>query len=228
MLRRPVCPHKPVSEIFPYLPMSEFLKRAVIDRDSPHSPAMGERRCKQLAKASRNLTAKQLIAINAILTGASDTDAAKAAGVHRMTISDWRNNNPVFIQELNRLHNEARRKAVEPYHKRLDELIDISILTLSNAIKRGDSVSARWLLDKVNLFPSAISEKFTEAVELPEAKPTDIDDIIDDIAERAIMEVWKEDGKSDFDVTLDSETFNKLKREVATSIKEQYQNEEEE
>lgn len=181
----------------------------------------------EAAKPVKTLTSKQVLAINAILTGATDSEAASAAGVHRMTISEWKSNNPLFISELNRLQNEAREKAIEPYQKRLDELIDISLSTLSNSIKRGDSVSARWLLDKVNIFPSTISDKFADVVELPKPKPTDIDEIIDGIAEKAIMEVWKEDGKSDFDIKLDTDAFLKLKREVAESIKQQYQNQKE-
>ncbi len=179
-----------------------------------------------MAKNSNRLTAKQQLAINAILAGATDTDAAKAAGVHRMTISDWRQNNPLFIQELNSLLNEARRKAVEPYNKKLDELIDDSFSTLSYAIKRNDIVTARWLLDKVNVFPSMITDKFNGNYQFPEPLPDDIDAIIENIAERTVKEVMKECGKSDFDILADKETVSRLKHEVANTIKNQYQKEE--
>ena len=49
-----------------------------------------------------------LLAVDALVSGASITDAAMAAGVRRETVSRWIHENPVFKAELNRRREEAR------------------------------------------------------------------------------------------------------------------------
>jgi hypothetical protein len=53
------------------------------------------------------LSERQLNAIEAIISGATDSTAAKWAGVTRQTVNTWKRHNPDFIAELNR-----RREAV--------------------------------------------------------------------------------------------------------------------
>jgi predicted transcriptional regulator len=49
-----------------------------------------------------------LLAVDALVSGASITDAATAAGVRRETVSRWIHENPVFKAELNRRREEIR------------------------------------------------------------------------------------------------------------------------
>lgn len=48
------------------------------------------------------VSAKQDLAIGALLTGASDSEAAEHAGVSRETLNRWKNTRPSFAAELNR------------------------------------------------------------------------------------------------------------------------------
>jgi len=56
---------------------------------------------------ARQLSIKQQNAIDLLIQGKSDRKTAEAIGVSRQTVTNWRNNNPVFIAELNK-----QRKAV--------------------------------------------------------------------------------------------------------------------
>jgi len=56
---------------------------------------------------TRQLSIKQQNAIDLLIQGKSDRKTAEAIGVSRQTVTNWRNNNPVFIAELNK-----QRKAV--------------------------------------------------------------------------------------------------------------------
>ena len=49
-----------------------------------------------------------LLAVDALVSGASITDAATSAGVRRETVSRWIHENPVFKAELNRRREEIR------------------------------------------------------------------------------------------------------------------------
>ena len=56
---------------------------------------------------TRQLSIQQQNAIDLLIQGKSDRETAEAIGVSRQTVTNWRNNNPVFIAELNK-----QRKAV--------------------------------------------------------------------------------------------------------------------
>lgn len=53
-----------------------------------------------------SLTGSQQIAIDALIKGATDAEAAAAATVTRQTVCSWRNHHPLFIAELNRCRRE--------------------------------------------------------------------------------------------------------------------------
>ena len=57
------------------------------------------------------LSQKQYDAIDAILSGATDQEAADKSGVSRQTVNGWKNNAPEFIGELNR-----RRELMREMH----------------------------------------------------------------------------------------------------------------
>jgi transposase len=50
----------------------------------------------------RRLSVEQENAIDLLVMGVTDREAAQKAGIARETISRWRNDNPYFLAELNR------------------------------------------------------------------------------------------------------------------------------
>lgn len=79
----------------------------------------------QLPTKYPHLTPTQLKAVAALFQGASLTAAAKAAGVHRCTVYEWRSSVPEFVEAC----TEARFLAITDT---LDELKDLSRLALQN------------------------------------------------------------------------------------------------
>lgn len=80
----------------------------------------------------RDLTDAQRLAIDALLTGATDKEAADSVGVKRETVNRWVNHHPAFRAELNRRrqhiqdqHSDQIRQmngvALEHYHQRMLE-----------------------------------------------------------------------------------------------------------
>ena len=55
---------------------------------------------------SRQLTVKQLNAIDLLAQGFPDGDTAEKLGITRQTVCDWRNHNPSFAQELQHKRDE--------------------------------------------------------------------------------------------------------------------------
>ena len=70
----------------------------------------------------RRLTDPQLAAIDVILAGGDRQSAAKAAGVHRVTVSKWANHHPEFKAELNRRRAELAQSNGDLV-RRIDELV---------------------------------------------------------------------------------------------------------
>lgn len=93
------------------------------------------------------LSDNQHLAIQALIMGATDEQAAKVASVERQTVNHWKNNDSTFIHELNdkrvQLWNNAQDQALS--------LISSAIVTISSAINNGDIKASIWLLDKVDL-----------------------------------------------------------------------------
>jgi hypothetical protein len=53
---------------------------------------------------------KHEIAIDALIGGATTTEAARRAGVNRATLSTWKHHNPIFQAAYNRRKTEAREE----------------------------------------------------------------------------------------------------------------------
>ena len=62
----------------------------------------------------KSLSPDQELAIASLMSGATDQEAAKAAGVSRETANRWRNHDPFFQAELNR-----RQQEIWESHKRI-------------------------------------------------------------------------------------------------------------
>ncbi len=74
----------------------------------------------------RQLSIEQQNAIDHLLQGQSDRAAAKAAGMIRQIVWEWRNHDPLFIAELNRqrfeMWDEARERLKSMANRALDVL----------------------------------------------------------------------------------------------------------
>ncbi|MCP4303563.1 MAG: hypothetical protein GY788_01495 [bacterium] len=111
----------------------------------------------------RDLTSAQLIAIDALVAGASKTEAAEIAGVNRVTVSKWANHHPGFQAERN-------RRRAELIEQRADQIRNIDALVLEHIQRRvegGDSAAVdTWVkargLAKVDT--SQIGATDTEAI----------------------------------------------------------------
>jgi len=57
-------------------------------------------------KRSRGITVEQQSAVELVVTGATDREVAEAVGVHRVTVTRWRNYDPHFQASLNSLRRE--------------------------------------------------------------------------------------------------------------------------
>ena len=80
------------------------------------------------------LTAQQELAVDLLATGKTITEAANALGVTRQTVSEWRNQNPVFEAAL----NERREELWSGMIDRLRALLPKTLSVLEQAIDRGD------------------------------------------------------------------------------------------
>jgi hypothetical protein len=99
----------------------------------------------------RRLSQEQVDAIDYLLKGQSDRAAAEAVGVDRQTIWDWRNNDPLFIAELNRQRVEHWSEA----HERLKSLANRALDVVEQQLNSGDPkaalVAAKYVLQGTRL-----------------------------------------------------------------------------
>jgi hypothetical protein len=112
----------------------------------------------------RDVNDRQRLAIEALVTGATHTEAAEKAGVHRVTVSNWVNKHPGFQAELNRRRDELNEQRTA----RLRELDTAALEAVATRLEAEDSEFAmKWL-------------KFRglNATTFPNAGPTDPEDII--------------------------------------------------
>lgn len=89
-------------------------------------------------KREHGLTAKQLVAIDCLLMGKTDREAAEVAGVNRVTITKWRLYDPYFQAELNRRRAEIWNAAVD----RLRNLILKALDVVEKSLDQGDVKTA--------------------------------------------------------------------------------------
>lgn len=93
------------------------------------------------------ITCKQQLAITAIASGQNDTLAAEAAGVHRSTLNQWKNQNIQFIQALAKERNKMRDASIKQTVDRHRKLKEAAYKTIMEGIEKGDLVSARWFIE---------------------------------------------------------------------------------
>ncbi len=91
--------------------------------ETPQNPTPGE------------LSASQLAAIGALMGGATRTDAARAAGVHRGTLYECLKNDAGFQAELSRQRGELRDAATLRLGKLADDAVDVVSQCLGEGIE---------------------------------------------------------------------------------------------
>jgi hypothetical protein len=85
---------------------------------------------------TRELTDAQLTAIDRLVTGATDDEAAEAAGVALRTVNKWRTHDPVFVAALNARRRDLWAGSVD----KLRALLPEALKTLEGAL----TVSRDW------------------------------------------------------------------------------------
>jgi methionine aminopeptidase len=91
------------------------------------------------------LTSRQHLAIDALLSGATHTDAATASGVARTTVTGWSNHNVHFIAEL----MKRRQQRAEQLSDCIAEALTAAIAVIHAEIEDGDVKAAVALIRAV-------------------------------------------------------------------------------
>ncbi len=78
----------------------------------------------------RDLSVAKANAIDLLVTGATDQEAADAVGVTRQTVNGWRNHDPAFIAALNARRHDVWGSAAD----RLRALLPTALDTLETAL----------------------------------------------------------------------------------------------
>ena len=73
----------------------------------------------------QELSTGQLNAIDRLVAGGTDSEAAEAAGVTRQTVNGWRNHHPYFRAELNRRRSELWGAAQDRLRDLLPRALDV-------------------------------------------------------------------------------------------------------
>jgi hypothetical protein len=102
---------------------------------------------------TRQLNVEQLNAIDLLIQGKTDRETAEAVGVSRQTVTDWRNNNPTFIAELNRRREEIWGSQVD----KLRSLVAEAVKVLEEDMKNTEDLRLRqsaavYVLRSVGLY----------------------------------------------------------------------------
>ena len=92
------------------------------------------------------VTDRQLLAIDALLTGSTHSEAADIAGVHRCTVTGWVNHHIGFITELNQRRHQRDLASADLLHK----LVHDSLQLISDVIAGGNIKAALTLLSRLD------------------------------------------------------------------------------
>ena len=94
------------------------------------------------------MSVEQLNAIDILVNGKTDQETALAVGVARETVTRWRNDNPHFAAELNKL----RKLIWGTNQDRLRSLTTKAVDAIETALDAGDSKAAVEVLKAVSLY----------------------------------------------------------------------------
>lgn len=140
-------------------------------------------------KVLHELTPSQAKAVDALAGGSTHEVAARAAGVHRVTVTRWILHHPEFKAELNRRKADAAAEA----SALVIRVTTAALATVEQAVNDGDLESAfRWLrivsLTTVTTPPEGplFSEEVVEQVR--QAMPNDVSELLQRVNERTTEE----------------------------------------
>jgi hypothetical protein len=109
------------------------------------------------------LTLEQHKVIQLLLVGYSANEAASLVGKSRDTVSRWKNENPIFIAEMNKQRDEILKAG----YSRLQNMMSKAIDVLENHLGKGNLKAATDLLKIIatrNPMPEADSETDPEKI----------------------------------------------------------------
>jgi hypothetical protein len=84
-------------------------------------------------QTGRHLTEAQRTALEALLDGATVTEAALVAGVTRQTVSEWKNHEPAFVEVL----RQETRDRLATAHSGILGLVPQAVATLRDDLDAG-------------------------------------------------------------------------------------------
>ena len=118
----------------------------------------------QPKKAARPLTPAQASAVLLLVAGRTDAEAAAELGVHRTTVSQWKNHHPEFIAELNRTRDSVHAELSD----RLRVLASAALRAIGDALESDDpaarTAAAFELLKRVPLSIAARGPRHADEV----------------------------------------------------------------
>ena len=90
---------------------------------------------------------RQSIAIDALVSGATQQEAAEKAGVQRTTVTEWCNHNFVFMAD----RNQRRRDRLEAAGEQLRETLCAALVHLGEKVREGDTGAAMAIVKAVGV-----------------------------------------------------------------------------
>ena len=99
----------------------------------------------------RQLSQEQMNAVEHLLQGKSDRAVAEAVGVSRQTVWEWRNNDPLFIAELNRQRSAMWWEARERLKSLANRALDVVELHLNSGDPKASLAAAKYVLQGTRL-----------------------------------------------------------------------------
>ena len=94
-----------------------------------------------------NLPVNQTTCLEELLSGKNVSDAAQAAGVSRMTVYRWLNDNPAFRAAYNQWHAQVKFHA----RSRLLALSDAAVSAVQKALETGDAKLGLTILKSIGV-----------------------------------------------------------------------------
>ena len=93
------------------------------------------------------VTDRQSIAIDALVSGTTQQEAAEKAGVQRTTVTAWCNHNFPFIAE----RNQRRQDRLEAAGEQLRETLCAALVHLGEKVREGDTGAAMAIVKAVGV-----------------------------------------------------------------------------
>ena len=125
------------------------------------------------------VTDRQSIAIDALVSGATQQEAAEKAGVQRTTVTEWCNHNIAFKAE----RNQRREDRTEAAGEQLQETLCAALVHLGEKVREGDTGAAMAIVKAVGV---------GHLLDATKPGPTDPAAVKTDLAKRCEAEVLTE------------------------------------